>query len=553
MSTDKVNIQIDSSFDAKGFKAAESATTKLNRTIKNLAGTLGIAYGTQAVVAFGKTAVKEFVDSQKAALQLSNTVNNLGLSFANADIDKFINNLSLSSGVIDNQLFPAMQKLLQVTGSVKMSQDLLRQSLDFSKGSNTDLATVVSDITNAYVGNNRGLKKYALGLSAAELKTASFDKVLAAFQKNFTGALQANLSTTAGKFDLLSNSVRIATENIGGGLVDAFTNLSGGGSVSEATNLIITFSKAVAAMERGAGSAIGVLPTMLEKIKAAGKSFFYGFAGKQFLQNIPTAPVDKAAISEKEKARLAAKAEADAEKRRKELYAQTLKNQKALTAEQKKQAALKKDAGIFDMQQIELVAALKGKLSDEDRKRVQLQLDLINGNVTAADALTKQILMAQDATGNLYKYFQSIGDEKIKNPFAFLDTWILDFQTKLNALKTPDLSVASSIVYPANINTGSNNYGGLSGAGQSGGGGAPTDNVIPMVIPQTNVSAIPNINTGQGNYGGLGGAGQSGGGGATVVVQIDGKTIATALQGQSLSGTPSSVDRRSGMFGSQYS
>lgn len=131
MSTDKVNIQIDSSFDAKGFKAAESATTKLNRTIKNLAGTLGIAYGTQAVVAFGKTAVKEFVDSQKAALQLSNTVNNLGLSFANADIDKFINNLSLSSGVIDNQLFPAMQKLLQVTGSVKMSKDLLRQSLDF--------------------------------------------------------------------------------------------------------------------------------------------------------------------------------------------------------------------------------------------------------------------------------------------------------------------------------------------------------------------------------------------------------------------------------------
>ena len=556
--TERVGIYLDSKADLKGFKQIETATQKLAKNVKNLAGAFGIAYGTDAIISFGKKAVKEFTDSQKAALQLSNTVNNLGLSFANADIDKFITNLSLSSGVIDDQLFPAMQKLLQVTGSVKMSQDLLRQSIDFSKGSNTDLATVVSDITNAYVGNNRGLKKYALGLSAAELKTASFDKVLAAFQKNFTGALQTNLSTTAGKFDLLSNSVRIATENIGGGLVDAFTNLSGGGSVSEATNLIITFSKAVAAMERGAGSAIGVLPTMLEKIKAAGKSFFYGFAGKQFLQNIPTAPVDKAAISKKEKARLAAKAEADAEKRRKELYAQTLKNQKALTAEQKKQAALKKDAGIFDLQQIQLIAALKGDLSADDRKRAELQLALLNGNLTEADKLTKQILMAQDATGNLYRYFMQTPDAK--NPFGYLDKWIADFQIKLNSLQMPNLNVLASNPTATGYGIGgttisptisSNSV--IQGAfdsvqSQLLATGSTAAQAAAGALDAARWTAALDQYSAQTSGGYVGGGVSQMGQNGAVVVQIDGKTIATANQSQSLSGIPSNVSRVNGMF-----
>jgi len=55
-----VDIRIGSKLDAKGFKQAESATSKLNKSIKNLAGTFGLAYGTAAVVNFGKQSVKAF-------------------------------------------------------------------------------------------------------------------------------------------------------------------------------------------------------------------------------------------------------------------------------------------------------------------------------------------------------------------------------------------------------------------------------------------------------------------------------------------------------------
>jgi hypothetical protein len=64
--------------------------------------------------------------------------------------------------------------------------------------------------------------------------------------------------------------------------------------------------------------------------------------------------------------------------------------------------------------------------------------------------------------------------------------------------------------------------------------------------PYSSTSIIPDMAASSSNYGGYA-AGQYGQNGA-VVVQIDGKTIATANQSQSLSGIPSNVSRVNGMF-----
>jgi hypothetical protein len=93
---------------------------------------------------------------------------------------------------------------------------------------------------------------------------------------------------------------------------------------------------------------------------------------------------------------------------------------KALTAEQKKQAALKKAGTIFDQTQIQLIAALKGKLSEEEKLRVQAMLAIENENVAVATRLTNQILMAQDATGALARLIRDL--PVARNPF---ETWAL--------------------------------------------------------------------------------------------------------------------------------
>jgi hypothetical protein len=547
MAQSNVDIRVGSSFDAKGFKQAESAVTKLGKSVKNLGVAFGIAYSTRAVVNFGKSAVKAFTDDQKAAVQLSNTIKNLGLAFADADVQKFIEQLSLASGVVDDQLRPAMQKLLQVTGSVATSQKLLKNAIDISAGSGVDLATVSSDLANSYVGNNKGLKKYALGLTNAELKTASFDTVLTAFNKNFSGASAAYLETYAGKIDKLTTAAGEAQEKIGGALIDALMNLSGSTGIDDLISKMNTLTDSVVTFIDKIGEGLGILNairksslfTLSENIQKVQVDAYNRRLKRSNMNawqgvDIPKTPAQIAAQK---------KAEADAAKRAREILAAQNKN----TAELKKQAALKKDSAIFDMQQIELVAALKGKLSDEDRKRAELQLALLNGNVTAADALTKQVLMAQDASGNLYKYFLSIGNADIKNPFAYLDKWIADFQTKLNALQFPTepgvvITPPTVIVPPTNPGDGGFTPG-------TGTYPIPTTNVpwsSGGFTPYSSTSIIPDMAASSSNYGGYA-PGQYGQNGA-VVVQIDGKTIATANQSQSLSGIPSNVSRVNGMF-----
>ena len=540
MATENVNVLINTKADLKGFKQAETAVTKLNKTIKGLAGTFGIAYGTQAVVAFGKASLKAFTEDQVAATKLAKAVDNLGLSFANPAINKFINDLEKSSGVVDETLRPAFQGLITTTGSLIQSQTLLKDALDISRGSGVDLATVAQDLANGYVGITRGLKKYNTGLTQAELKSKGFAGVLKILRKEYSGANAAYLGTYAGKFDILSVAVDNAKEKIGKGLVDAFTNLSGGGSVTAATDSINVFAEAIASLERGTGTAIGILPTLLDKIKAAGKSFFFGAVGKQF--NLPVTPNPKPPKKTKtdyERIKeLLAKSEADAQKRAKALAAATLKTQKALTAEQKKQAALKKAGTVFDLEQIQLVAALKGKLSAEEKLRVEAQLALLNDNADLAKKLTDQILQAQDETGNLAKFLTSLPDAN--NPFQYLDAYLNGL-----AVKAASLSRATTM-------------------------GAGSVTSITPDVPQFssgNTSAVSNTDffstlatQGAGASGGFSSvvAAAMGGSGTTINITVEGSVLSeqdliaqiqNGTQLASLSGSPSQIGRIAGMFG----
>jgi len=537
MATENVNVLINTQADLKGFKQAETAATRLNKTIKNLAGTFGIAYGTQAVVAFGKASLKAFTEDQAAAKKLANAVDNLGLSFANPAIDRFIANLEKSSGIVDEKLRPAFQGLLTTTGSLVQSQKLLTTAIDISRGSGIDLATVAQDLANGYVGITKGLKKYNTGLTQAELKSKGFAGVLKILQKEYSGASAAYLDTYAGKFDILSVAVDNAKEKIGQGLVDAFTQLSGGGSVTGATDAINIFAEAVANLERGTGTAIGVLPQLLDKIKAAGKSFFFGAIGKQFNLPVNPNPKPKKPETQADKIKaLLAKSEAAAQKRAAALAAATLKTQKALTAEQKKQASLKKSGTIFDLQQIELVAALKGKLSDDDKTRAEAQLALLNGNVDLAKKLTDEILQAQDSTGNLAKFLATLPDAK--NPFQYLDAYLNGLAQKASALAVATVNPSTvTSINPSNGATGSTNTGtpdyfttlASQGAGASGG----FSPVVAAAMASGSAAPVVNV-TVQGSI---------------IKEQQLIDLIQNGTQLASLSGSPSQIGRIAGMFG----
>jgi len=525
-------IKIGSKADTRGFKKAESAAHKLNKTLRNL----GLALGTAAIVNYGKASVKAFAADEASARRLATAVDNLGLSMSQSRVTDFIANLEKSSAIADDVLRPAFQALLNTTGSLTKSQELLNNAIQISRASGVDLATVSQDLANGYVGITRGLKKYNTGLTQAELKSKSFADILGIMLVKSAGAAQDYLTTTAYKMDVLTLAGENAKETIGSGLVDAFAKIGGGSTASDAAKTIDDIAKAINGITQATGFAIGGLVKLYRGLDFL--TTFGGLTGANgslagMLEGSPStnrskSPAGTAARTAQQRA-----AEAAAAKRAKELAALTVKQvkaQKELTAQQKQQADLKKAGSIFDLEQIQIIAALKGNLSAEDRTRLEAQAAILNGNADLATKLTKEILMAQDSTGKLYQYFLSIGNAKIANPFAFLDQWILDFQMKLNALTSP----STATYRPAGLAPELAAIGVVAGYGDYAGSIAnQASNVdFPSYGMQTSGNTVINVQV-QGNV--------------IREQELIDKVLAGA-QLSSLSGSPSQIGRIAGMF-----
>lgn len=448
------NVTIDVAAQFKGKKAFDDAgksVSGLESVVGKLAKTFAGVFAAKKIIDFGKASVKAFMEDQKSAAILTNTVKNLGLAFEMPRLDDFINKLSQSAGVADDVLRPALQSLLTTTGSAIKSQELLTQAIDISRGSSIDLSTVVQDLNNAFVGNTKGLKKYNLGLTQAELKTMSFTDVQKRLTKQFTGSSAAYLETYAGKMEILNTAAGEAKETIGKGLVDALMLISGDTTVSTLATDMQDVAQFTSDAAYGFGvliSKIGTLNGVLENnvltdfIKVAAQTSGIGLLSKLGASSRPYVEDPNSLQARQHNAYQNAaarkKAEEDAAKRAKEI----LKAQQAAAKLTKQQTQIKKSQGILDIQQIGLVAALKGQLSEQDRKSAELQLALLNGNDAVAAKLTEQILKAQDATGSLSKFVADLGNVKITDPFTAWYKTLDDVQQKMAAIQLQAQGVA---------------------------------------------------------------------------------------------------------------
>jgi hypothetical protein len=532
------DLRIDLAAEFKGkkaFKEADKAVFGLDKRVIQLGKSLGLVLGVSAMKAYGTAAVKAFAADEAAANRLATAVDNLGLSFSQARVTTFIAELEQSAAIADDVLRPAFQGLLTTTGSLTKSQELLTNAIQISRASGVDLATVATDLGKGYVGITRGLIKYNTGLTRAEITTKSFNEILGVMLARSAGAAQAYLTTTSYKMEVLTVAAGNAQETIGSGLVDAFAKIGGGSSATDAAKTIDNIAKSINTLTQGVGVAVGALVKLyrgfeflgsLGGLLSEGGAVFGRFEDKPNT-NRSKSPAGTAARTAQQR-----QAEILATKRAKELAAlqtKQVKSQKALTAEQKKQNALKKAGTVFDLEQIQIIAALQGNLSKDERTRLEAQLALLNGNAMVATSLTKQILMSQDATGNLYKLWQTLPDAR--NPFAYLEEYLNGLARKAATVLSGG-TIGTTTVIPTNV--------------------TPTFTGTPFgqAGSSQEAQAIRDLGTPFGQAGGNGSGfiGTPFGQAQPIVVQIDGKTVATALQDQSLSGVSSSVNRTYGSF-----
>ena len=178
-----------------------------------VAAAAAVAYGTKLAV----DGVKAAIEDEAAQLRLAAALRS-ATGATDAQIkatEDMILKTSLATGVADDKLRPAMQRLAVSTKDTVEAQKLLNLALDISKGRGLDLETVANALGRAQDGNTTALGRLGLGLSKAELATSSFTEVQAKLSDLYGGAAAANAETFQGKIDRLKVGFDEAKESLG--------------------------------------------------------------------------------------------------------------------------------------------------------------------------------------------------------------------------------------------------------------------------------------------------------------------------------------------------
>jgi hypothetical protein len=426
-----IKIIIAGELKKKGFQDAEKATNSLEKKFKSLAKTVVAVFSVREVVRFGKAAVKAFEEDEVAARRFESALKGVNIGFATPEIENYLENLEKFTAITKGELRPAFQTLATTTRSVAMSQDLLNTAIDVSTGTGVNLQTVINDLSRSFLGNNASLAKYQLGLSKSELKAKSFNEIQELLNNQFSGQRAAFLDTYAGKVSLLEASYERMQTTIGSGLVDAFTLLAGDNGIAGATDSMERFGVVAADVIRGVGVAISevqsripFLDSFLDPTKFSGILQFVdilrqtGEASRPLF--FPGGGIGKPGVDKQ----LAAIEEA-AIKREKELEklrSKQLREQAKLNRLKQISLMLIQKESRFDLNRIQLAAALQGKLTDEERKRVEelmliedIKQAIAEKDVDKAEKLLDELNKVRTETEALA---ESLLDLEAGNPFS---------------------------------------------------------------------------------------------------------------------------------------
>ncbi len=187
-------------------------------------GKMAAAAFAAAAAAAGAYAIKIGVDGVKAAIEDEKAQTQLALALRNATgateaqikaTEDSILKMSLATGVADDKLRPALQRLSLSTNDLGQAQKLLSLALDISTATGKPLEAVANSLGRAFDGNTTALGKLGVGLSAAELKTMSFTQVQERLTDLFGGAAAANAETYSGRLARMQVAFDEVKETIG--------------------------------------------------------------------------------------------------------------------------------------------------------------------------------------------------------------------------------------------------------------------------------------------------------------------------------------------------
>jgi hypothetical protein len=500
-------IIIGSKLDAKGFKQAESATDKLGRSVKNLAKTLGLAFSAAAIVRFGKAAVRASLEAQAQQQRLAAL-----LKVTNGATQQQVDVLNDQAAALEKVGVVSAGSITQVqsqlaTFDLQLAtiQALTPAILDYvvaEKGaaaSASDFKSMTNGLAQALNGNFASLTRtgFVLDETTKNLikngteaeRAAALVTVLNSTYKDFNKNLR---DTPMGQFQVLANSAETAKTIIGTDLLAAMKMISGEEGIGGAATAMEDFATQIGNVIY----AIGILGSKIREIPGIGKDLAdvlnplgeftllgqiarFGARSKAAKAGTPQqSPGERLAIdraarkAEKERLRLL-RIQNNLNKIDNENTERKLK----LTGDQLALIELEKK---FDVERIGLYAALNQSTEGETRLRL-LSLIAIHDQNAAMAGMIKKANEAENAFAAFIEALRAT----IRGMLDAVAKPVAALQAQVGVAPTPQ-GFQAFTPSPGGIegfgsgmsNLGQNNYGGLAGAGQAGGGGAPVVNVV---------------------------------------------------------------------------
>ena len=383
-----VVVSAIATFNGKALKKGKKEISAFDKQAQKLGKTFTKVFAAAALANFGRNAVNAFIESEKAAAKLRTTVSNLGLEFEQPGIEDYLKKLSLQFGIVDESLIPGFQRLLIVTKDVAKAQSLFETALNVSAGTGKDLTAVSTSLSKAYLGDNAALGRLGVGLSKAQLKSASFLEVQRTLNVNFAGQAAAAVEGYAGSMAKLTVAVDESKEAIGKGLLDAIAALSGSNDIDTFTVKMVNAAEKIGNAFRTVGDVIGLLNPNAS-VKVGGK-----FLRKSDMNAPRLSPATSRAILLKQEVTQIK-------------TGVTLR--KAENEQLKKKTAVDELQDKFNLERIGLTAALNAATDAETKLRIRAQLAILDNN----EALAKKLLAEMNgttATEQLTKQFYALSE-----------------------------------------------------------------------------------------------------------------------------------------------
>lgn len=208
----------------------EGRMSKFGAVAKGAAKTGVLALAVGAVFAG-----KALVDMTKAAIEDEAAAKNLATALKNnadatdaqvASTEDWISAQGKALGVTDDELRPALARLVTATKDVGEAQKLASLSMDVAAGSGKSLESVSTAMMKAANGQVSALSRLGINTKKANGETISFEEAQRRMAATFKGQAEKNANTLSGKMQRLKVVLSEAGEEIGAKLIPVVTRMA---------------------------------------------------------------------------------------------------------------------------------------------------------------------------------------------------------------------------------------------------------------------------------------------------------------------------------------